>query len=215
MCDEETIVSIRYIFTCGERLQRVQYVFGPVEIVGQQVVGRIDVNAADQHHGIRAVVGRINRTVAGGRRHVSPFTARIDSLRTKLHTRVIIVTCDIRVKAGRAAVGDGGGIYGLFDFYVFYLFSNVIRISDEIILLFDRYSRASDGERSRGGRKVVVPRRRRGRKRKTIEISLTRAATPGAGTRNTRGFTVHPRAKINRDFRRLRVYCRLHRRNYV
>lgn len=64
--------------TGRERLERIEET-GAVEIVGQQVVGRINVNATDQRHGIRAVAVRVRRIV---RRHVSPFTAGIDFLQT-------------------------------------------------------------------------------------------------------------------------------------
>lgn len=62
-------------------MQRVQHVGGVIEtVVGQQVVGRVDVHAADQHHGVRvfAVVVPVGRGVGGP--HVSPLTARVDFL---------------------------------------------------------------------------------------------------------------------------------------
>lgn len=75
--------NIVYV-TGDERLKRVQHVGGgvveTVAVVGHQVVGRIDVDAADQHHGIRVLGVRVDRVVC--RLRVSPFTARIGFLRT-------------------------------------------------------------------------------------------------------------------------------------
>ncbi|KAE9541080.1 hypothetical protein AGLY_004325 [Aphis glycines] len=51
---------------------RIQHVGGGlIEIVGQQVVGRVYVYATDQHHGIRTVVECIDRIVRRNIVHVS------------------------------------------------------------------------------------------------------------------------------------------------